>query len=111
MNEELKTNLYEVGADRFYIKSNCVKAYPASWRNTEDDVCFNPEAVLNTEYNNTRTAGSMKNMLDIKECSVNILDDKNKMYSFKCFIEGYAFEIFGLQCPNKLHHQDETTSL
>lgn len=100
MNEELKTNLYEVGADRFYIKSNCVKAYPASWRNTEDDVCFNPEAVLNTEYNNTRTAGSMKNMLDIKECSVNILDDENKMYSFKCFIEGYSFEIFGLTLPN-----------
>ncbi len=96
MNEELETILYKVGTNRYYVKSNCIKAYPASWRNTEDDICFNPESVLNTEYNNIHVAGGVKNLLDVKECHISEVSSTENMYSFKCFIEGYSFEVYGL---------------
>lgn len=105
MNENLETNLYQVGTNRYYVKSNCIKAYPASWRNTEDNICFNPESVLNTEYNNIHVAGGVKNLLDVKECYISeVSGTENMMYSFKCFIEGYSFEVYGLTLSKDINN-------
>ncbi len=85
----------------FYAKSNCIKAYPASWRNVElykndesDDSTtnkiFDVEAVLNTEYNITRKAGALKHFLDDKDT------DGRGTYTFKFFLNGYSFEVNNL---------------
>lgn len=105
MIKDFKTGLYPVSAEAgttlFYVKSDCIKAYPASWRNVElfqgdgnttpEQALFNVEAVLNTEYNITRKAGALRNYLDEFSGSAD-----NPIYSFKFFINGYSFEVYNL---------------
>ena len=103
-----KTGLYPIDASDnptlFYAKSNCIKAYPASWRNIElyadetgktSDAVFDVEAVLHTEYNITRTAGALKHYLDDKDT------DGEGSYTFKFFLNGYSFEVNNLDVCKK----------
>jgi hypothetical protein len=107
----------------FYVKSNCIKIYPASWRGgevqTDTDVIpptdtpegsidtttngtfesttkalFNVEAVLNTEFNITNTPGH-KDLITFYE-----KNSETGLITIKFFINGYAVELYNLDFSN-----------
>ncbi len=136
-----KTGLYPVyipvGADApiemFYVKSNCIKVYPASWRNAdiqadeqaeltsdievpksvsefsyEDKQIFNIESVLNTEHNITNRPGPKNFIISCDKTDTGIYAN------IRFFINGYAVEIYnldlsGIKESNKLNLDDPST--
>lgn len=116
MSEQI-TGLYPSGAGHhtsFHVKSSNIKVFPSSWRGAEfvptevkdpetglptgtyvvdNKTQFNPESVLNTEYNITRTAGGLKTFIDsAREKTV----EGKEVWDLKFFVNGYAFEIYNL---------------
>jgi hypothetical protein len=111
-NKIVPTDLIKTpdSADLYFVKSENIKVFPSSWRGSElilngdtllagSNLPFNPEATLNTEYNITRTAGAVKTYIDqlltskvLNATSTKYID----CYTFKFFINGYAFEILNL---------------
>jgi cytoskeletal protein CcmA (bactofilin family) len=100
--------------DLYFIKSENIKVFPSSWRGSEIlfngdtlsagfNLPFNPESAMNTEYNITRTAGAVKTYIDqltTNKVLIEAADGKVTnidCYSFKFFINGYAFEIHNLK--------------
>ncbi|MBO5424053.1 MAG: hypothetical protein J6A25_00900 [Lachnospiraceae bacterium] len=118
---DIVTGLYPSGKGHntsFNVKSDFIKVFPSSWRGAdfkptevrdpesgeqtgayvaEGKKQFNPESVLNTEYNITRTAGGIKSFIDYAQAKT-LTDERisKEVYDLKFFIEGYAFEIFNL---------------
>ena len=101
----------------FFIKSENVKVFPSAWRGAEFETStetttsenihiidnkkqFNPESVLNTEYNITRTAGGLKTFIE----SATKVDN---LCNFKFFINGYSFEVFNLDLTRYIPNNEE----
>jgi hypothetical protein len=111
------TNSEDAVGMEFFIKSENVKVFPSAWRGAEFETStetttsenvhiidnkkqFNPESVLNTEYNITRTAGGLKTFIE----SATKVDN---LCNFKFFINGYSFEVFNLDLTRYIPNNEE----